>query len=81
MEKIGWTDLVRNKVLHRVKEEKSILLTMRRRRANRIGHILHSSCLLKYVIEGKIEGRIEGAGRRGRRRMQLLDDIKKKRGK
>jgi len=41
---------------------------------------LLSSCLLKHVIEGKIEGRIEVKGRLGRRRMQLLDDIKKKRG-
>ena len=30
--------------------------------------------LLKHVIEGKIEGRIEVTGRRGRRK-QLLDDL------
>jgi hypothetical protein len=38
------------------------------------------NCLLKHVIEGKIEGRIEVMGRRGRRRKQLLDDLKEKRG-
>jgi hypothetical protein len=38
------------------------------------------NCLLKNVIEGKIEGRIEMTGRRGRRRKQLLDDLKEKRG-
>jgi hypothetical protein len=32
------------------------------------------------VIEGKLEGRIEVTGRRGRRRKQLLDDLKEKRG-
>jgi hypothetical protein len=32
------------------------------------------------VIEGKLEGRIEMAERRGRRRKQLLDDLKEKRG-
>jgi hypothetical protein len=32
------------------------------------------------VIEGKLEGRIEMTGRRGRRRKQLLDDLKEKRG-
>jgi hypothetical protein len=32
------------------------------------------------VIEEKIEGRIEVTGRRGRRRKQLLDDLKEKRG-
>jgi hypothetical protein len=31
------------------------------------------------VIEGKVEGRIEMMGRRGRRRKQLLDDLKEKR--
>jgi hypothetical protein len=31
------------------------------------------------VIEGKLEGRIEMTGRRGRRRKQLLGDLKEKR--
>jgi hypothetical protein len=31
------------------------------------------------VIEGKLEGRIEMTGRRGRKRKQLLDDLKEKR--
>jgi hypothetical protein len=35
--------------------------------------------LLKHVIEGKLEGRIEMTGIRGRRRKQLLDDLKEKR--
>jgi hypothetical protein len=30
------------------------------------------------VIEGKLEGRIEMTGRRGRRRKQLLDDLEEK---
>jgi len=34
------------------------------------------TCLLKHIIEGKIEERIEVTGRRGRRRKQLLDDRK-----
>jgi hypothetical protein len=38
------------------------------------------NCLLKDVIEGKLQGRIEMTGRRGRRRKQLLDDLKEKRG-
>jgi hypothetical protein len=33
-----------------------------------------------HVIEGKIQGRIEGLGRRGRRRKRLLDDFKGERG-
>jgi len=35
---------------------------------------------LKHVTEGKIEGRIEATGRRGRRHKQLLDDLKEERG-
>jgi len=69
MEKIGWTDRVRNEeVLHRVKEERNILHTAKRRKANWIGHILHRNCLLKEVIEGKLEGRMEVTRRRRRRR-------------
>jgi hypothetical protein len=41
-------------VLHRVAEEKNVLHTIRRRKANRIGHILHRNCLLKHIIEGKV---------------------------
>jgi hypothetical protein len=77
MEKISWTDRVRNEeVLHIVKEERNILHTIKRRKANWIRHILRRNCLLKHVIEGKLEGRIEMTGRRGRRRKQLLDDLK-----
>jgi hypothetical protein len=36
------------------------------------------NCLLKHLIEGKIEG-VYVTGRRGRRRKQLLDDVKEKR--
>jgi len=39
-----------------------------------------SSCLLKQVIEGKIEGDMEVARRRGRRGKKLLDDLKDRRG-
>jgi hypothetical protein len=59
MEKLKWTDCVRNEeVLHRVKEERNILPTIKGRTANWIGHILRRNCLLKHVIEKKIEGRI-----------------------
>jgi hypothetical protein len=80
MEKIIWTGRVRNEeVLHRVKEERNILHIIKRRKAYWIGHILRRNCLLQHVIEGKLEGRTEMLGRRGRRRKQLLDDLKEKR--
>ena len=67
-------------VVQRVKKNRNMLQTIRRRKANWIGHILRRNCLLKHVIEGEIEGRIEVTGRRGRRRKQLLDDLNEKRG-
>jgi hypothetical protein len=71
---------VRNeKVLHRVKEERNILHTIQRRKANWIGYILRRNCSLKHVIERKLEGRIEITERRGRRCKQLLDYLKEKR--
>ena len=81
MEKISWTDHVRNEdLLLRVKEQRNILHETRKRKANWIGHILRRNCLLQRVIEGKIKGGIEVTGRRGRRRRKLLDDPKERRG-
>jgi hypothetical protein len=81
MEKISWTDHVRNEeVLLRVKEQRNTLYEIRKRKANWIGHILHRNCLLQRVIEGKIKVGIELTGTRGRRRRKLLDDRKERRG-
>jgi len=80
MEKSSWTDRVRNEELQQVKEERFILQIPKRRKANRIGHILLRNCLLNHVIEGKIEERIKVMGRLRRRRKQLLYDLKEKRG-
>jgi hypothetical protein len=81
IEKINWTDHVRNEeVFLRVKDQRNILLETRKRKANWIGHILRRNCLLQRVIEVKIQGGIEVTGRQGRRRRKLLDDLKERRG-
>jgi ribosomal 50S subunit-associated protein YjgA (DUF615 family) len=81
MEKISWTDHVRNEdVLLRVKEQRNILHEIRKRRVNWIGHILRRNCLLQRVIEEKIQGGIEVTGGQGRRHKKLLDDLKESRG-
>jgi hypothetical protein len=81
MEKIIWTDHMRNEVvLLRVKEQRNVLHEISKRKANWIGHILHRNCLLGQFIKGKIKGGIEATGRRGRRRRKLLDDLKERRG-
>ena len=55
MEKISWSDHVRNEeVLLGVNEQRNILHEIRKRKANWVGHILRRTCLLKQVIVGKI---------------------------
>jgi hypothetical protein len=81
MEKISWTDHVRNDdVLLRVKEQRNILHEIRKKKANKFEHILSRNCLLQRVTEGKIKGGIEVTGRLGRRHRKLLDDLKERRG-
>jgi hypothetical protein len=63
-------------VLYRVKEERNILQTLKRSKANWIDQMLRRNCLLQHVIEGNIEETIEVTGRRGRKCKQLLDDLK-----
>jgi hypothetical protein len=73
MEKINWTCRVKyEEVLHRVKDERDILHTIKQGEANWIGYILRRNCFLKHVIEGKIGG----MGRQGISNKQLLDDLK-----
>jgi hypothetical protein len=58
---ISWTDYVRRvEVLQRVREERNILQTTKRRKDNWIVHILHRNRLLKHVIGGKIVGGSDG---------------------
>jgi len=56
--------------------ERNILHRAKRSEANWIGHIWRRNCLLHHDVEGKIMGRIEVTGRRGRRSKHLLDDFK-----
>jgi hypothetical protein len=59
MEKISWTDHVKNEeVLHKSRRKGRILHTVKSRKFNWIGLILRSNCLVEHVIEGKINGRI-----------------------
>jgi hypothetical protein len=81
MERLSWTDHVRNKeLLLRVKEQRNILHEISKRKANWIGHILCRNCLMRQVIEEKIQGGIEVRGRRGRRRRKLLYNLMDRRG-
>jgi hypothetical protein len=65
MEKISWTDRVRNEVLLRDREQRNILHEISKGKANWIGHNLLETAM---------------TGRRGRRRRKLLDELKERRG-
>ena len=81
MEKISLSDRVRNEeVLHRHKEERSIIHTVKRRKANSIGHTLRRNRVMDHVIEWKLERKVYVRGRRGRRHKQLLDELVETRG-
>jgi len=60
--------------------DRNTLHKVTRRKANWAGHTLRRNCLLKHVIEGKIDGRLEVTGRRERRRQRLLENLKESRG-
>jgi hypothetical protein len=59
-------------VLYRGKEERNILHTIKRKKANWIGYMLRRNFLLELVVEEKIEG----TGRLGMKHEQLLNDFK-----
>ena len=58
----------------------SILHAVKGRKVNSIGQILRRNRLLKHVIEGKVQRRIQVTGGRRLRCKQLLDVLKEKRG-
>ncbi|KAJ4439118.1 hypothetical protein ANN_15075 [Periplaneta americana] len=73
MERVKWTERVRNEaVLERVDEERMILKLIKNRKRNWLGHWLRRNCLLNDALEGMVNGRRV----LGRRRYQIIDDIK-----
>ncbi|KAJ4442710.1 hypothetical protein ANN_04299 [Periplaneta americana] len=72
-ELVKWTDRIRNEaVLERGSEERMMLKMITKRRRNWLGHWLRINCLLKDALERMVKGRRV----RGRRRYQMIDDIK-----
>ena len=69
MEQIIWIDRVRTEdVLQTLKEKRNILHTVSRRTANWTGHILSRNCLLKHVLEEKIEKKDRSDGKTSKKR-------------
>ena len=73
--KIKWPEKVNNQqVLERIGEKRILLNNIPRRKANCIGHILRRNCL-RDAIEGQ-KTEVKGVGRR---KTQLLDDLRNRR--
>jgi len=67
MEKISWIDKVINEdVLKKVNESKNMLNVIRQRKCKWIGY---------EFLQEIFEGRMKGRSARGRKRIQLLDDL------
>ena len=72
MEKISWTDKMRNEeVLERVGTGRQLIEVLRYRKKTWIGHVLRGDGLMKEVLEGRMEGKRT----RGRPRLGMLDDL------
>ena len=67
-----WSEKVTNEVLDRIGEKRTFLNNILRRKSNLIGHILRRNCLLHDAIEGQMT-EVKGVGRR---KIQLLDDLR-----
>ncbi|KAJ4434723.1 hypothetical protein ANN_23291 [Periplaneta americana] len=73
MERVKWTDRIRNEaVLERMVEERIMLKLIRKRKINWLGHWVRRKCLLKDALEGMVNRRRV----RGRTIYQMIDDIK-----
>ena len=76
MEKIKWSEKVTNEqVIDLIGEKRTLINNIQPRKANWIGHILRRNCLLHDAIEGQMM-EVKGVGRR---RTQLLDDLRNRR--
>ena len=72
MERIKWTDKIKNAVvLERVGEGTIMLELVRNRKINWLVHWLRRNCLLKDALEGMVNGKKV----RGRRRFHMMENI------
>ena len=71
MEYVKWTDKIKNAVVLE-REGRIMLELIKKRKRNYLGHLLRKNCLLKVVLEGIVNGKKV----RGRRRYQMIDNIR-----
>ena len=72
VQRVKWTDKIRNAVvIERVGEGRIMLERIKKRKRKCLGHWLRRNCLLKDALEGIGKGKKV----RGRRRYQMIDNI------
>ena len=71
MERVKWTDKIKNEVvLERVGEGRTMLELIKKRKRNCLGHWLRKNCLQKDALEGMVNGKkVRG------RRNQMIENI------
>jgi hypothetical protein len=69
-------EVTNKQVIERIGETRTLINNTLRRKANWLGHILRRNCLLLDGIEEQMT-EVKGVG--GRRRIELLDDLRKRR--
>ena len=70
--KISWMDKVSNtNVLRKVNESRNMLNVIWQRKCRRIGHVLRHYGFLQEILAGRMTRKLK----RGRRRIQLLNDF------
>ena len=76
MEKIKWLEILTNEqVIECIGEKRALLNSTLCRKVNWIGHILRRNCLRHDAIDGQMT-EVKGVGRR---RTQLLGDLRNRR--
>jgi len=72
LEKISWSDKMKNEdVLKRVEEKSCLIRTISQRKKNWIGHVLRGDGLLRDVMEGRVIGK----RRQGQPRKGMISDL------
>src|SRR6267154_4789456 len=72
IEKISWSDKMKNEdVLKRVEEKSCLIRTIIQRKKNWIGHVLRGDGLLRDVMEGRVMGK----RRQGQPRKGMISDL------
>jgi hypothetical protein len=61
LENIRGTDLMKNGVLHRVKNERYILHRIKRWKADWTAHMLRRKCLLNKLLRGRYKKKLKGS--------------------